>query len=120
MEKLLCISSLQFLYPHPPSEENGGSCNGTTHLHLCLDPYENSPFDGLLDAKLKVIALDSHEHKGNYVPTECIGSRFNEISTPLIMLLHTYGTEIKRGVHWLMKPLLSKRTNGGDPLRLAR
>ena len=120
MEKPLCISLLQFLYPQSPSEENDGSCNGTTHLYLYSDTCENSPFDSLLYAKLKVITLYSHEHEGNYTPTECVGSQLNEIGTPLFTPLHSYRTDIKMGMTWLEKPSLSKRTNGGGPLSLAR
>jgi len=117
MEKPLCIYLLRLLRSQSPSQENNGSCYGTTHPHRYLAIYENSPFNGLLYAKLKVISLYSHEHKGNHTPTECIGSNFNKVSTRLIMLVHSYRIELKVGVNWLKKILLSKQTNGGDPVR---
>jgi len=120
MEKPSCIPLLQSLYSQSPSQGNDGSCRGTTHLHHYLANYENSPFDGLLYAELEVIALYGQKHKGNYARTECIGSHFNEISTSLIMLVHSYRTGINMGVNWLNKSSLSKRTNGAGPLRLAR
>ena len=120
MEMPLCIFLLKLLYSQAPSQVNHRSCYGTTHLHCYFAICEHSPFNGLLYAKLKVIFLYSQEHKGNYTLTECIGSCFNKISTLLVMLVHSYRTEIKMGVNWLKKPLLSKRTNGGGPLRLAK
>jgi len=119
-EKPLCIFLIRLLYSQSPSQEDDVSCYGTTHLHCYLAICENSPFNGLLYAELEVFSLYSHEHKGNYAPIECIGGHFNEIITPLIMLVHPYRTEIKMGVNWLKKTLLSKRTNGGDPLRRAK
>jgi len=120
MEKLPCITVLQFLYFQSPSQENDGSCSWTTHTRRYLAIFENSPLNGSRYSELDVIALDSHEHKGNYACTECIGSHFNKISTPLVMPVHSYGTIINMGVSWLKKSSLSKQTNGGGPLRLAR
>ena len=90
------------------------------HIHGFRTTCGNPPFDGLPYAELEVIALYSHEHKGNYVPTECIGSHFDKISTLLTVLVHPYRTGIKMSVNCLKKSLLSKRTNGGGPLRLAK
>ena len=95
------MSLLQFLYFQSPSREDNGSCNESTHLHCYLTRCRNSPFNGLLYAELEAIALYSNEHKGNYTPTECIGSHFNKFSTPLIRFLHPYRTEIKMCVNWL-------------------
>jgi len=120
MEKPSCISLLQLAYSRSPSQGNDGSCSATTHLRRYLANYENSPFDGLLYAELEVIALYGQKHEGNYAHTERIGSHFNKFSTSLVMLVHSYGTGINMGVNWLNKFSLSKRTNGGGPLRLAR
>ena len=121
MGKPSCIALSQFVYLQPFSQGNDGPCSGTTHLCGHLADYENSPSDGLLYAELEVIALYSQKHEGNCTRTECIGSHFNEISTPLIMLVHSYGTGINMRVNWLnKKSSLSKRTNGRGPLRLAR
>jgi len=114
------MSLLWFLYSQSPSQENDGSCSGATHLRCYLTNYENSPFDGLLYAELEVITLYGQKHKGNYARTECIGSHFNKIGTSLIMLVHSYGTGINMGVNWLNQSLLSIRTNGAGPPRLAR
>ena len=67
-------------------------CVGTGNL-----PY--LPFNSFLYAQLKVIALYSYEHKGNQTPTECIGGRVDKVSTPLIMLVHSWGTGINMGVN---------------------
>jgi len=114
------MSKLLLFYSPSLSEENGGSCNGTTHLHNYLTIYESSPFNSLLYAMLEVIALYRQEHERNYAPTECIGSHVNKISTPLIVLVHSYRTEIRMGINWPNKSSLSKRTNGGGSLRLAK
>ena len=57
------------------------------------------PFNSFPYAELKVIALYSCEHKGNYTPTERIDSHFDKISTKLIMLVHSCGTGINIGVN---------------------
>jgi hypothetical protein len=90
------------------------------HVYRNLTICGNSPFNGLPYAKLKVAALYRHEHKGNYAPTECIGCHFDKISTQLIILVHPYRTEVKVDVKCLKGSSLSKRTNGGCPLRLAK
>jgi len=123
MEKPTHIYVLHFLYSQSLSQENDGSCytyNGTINLHWHLAICENSPFNCLLYAKLKVITLYSYEHKGNYAPTKCIGSHFNKISTLLVVLVHSYRIETKMGVNWLKRSSPAKQTNGGGPLRLAR
>ena len=53
----------------------------------------------MLYAKLEVITLYSHEHQGNHVFTERISGHFKKISTPLVMLVHSYKTETKAGVN---------------------
>src|SRR5947208_2242572 len=90
------------------------------HVNRNLTICGNSPFNGLLYAELKVIALYGHEHKGNYAVTKCIGGHIDKISTRLIMLVHSYRTEVKMDVNCLKESLLSKRTNGGVPPRLAK
>jgi len=110
MEKPSGMPLLQLPYLRPPSQEDDGSCNRTTCLRRYLTRCENSPFNGLLYAELEVIALYSYEHKGNYIPTECIGGHVNKISTPLIVLVHFYRTEIKMGMNWL-KNILTLQTN---------
>ena len=92
------MSILRFLCL-PSPEKYRGSCNGATHLHRYRTIYGNPPFNGLVYAELEVIALYSHEHKGNYVPTECIGSHFDKISTPLTMNVHFYRREIETSVN---------------------
>ena len=59
----------------------------------------NPPFNGLPYAELEVIALYSHEHEDNYVPTECFGSHFDKISTQLTMNVHSYRTKIETSVN---------------------
>ena len=56
----------------------------------CPSIHKNLPFDGLLYTKLQVIFLYGHKHEHNDAATECIGGRFNEISTSLSMFLHLY------------------------------
>jgi hypothetical protein len=78
------------------------------HIFVVISLYVgtgNLPFNSFLYAELKVIALYSYEHKGNYIPTECIGGRFNKISTPLIMPVHSYRAGIKMGVSRLQEIL---------------
>ena len=71
-------------------------------LHICIvislrvGTNRSLPFNSFRYAELEVIALYSHEHKGNYTPTECIGSRFDKFSTPLIMFVHFYRTGLTR------------------------
>ena len=60
---------------------------------------ENLPFNGLVYTQLEVIALYGYEHKGNYAPTECIGSHFNKIRTLLVRLMHSCRTKIVMGVN---------------------
>lgn len=60
---------------------------------------KNTPSNSLVYTKLKVIPLYSHEHMGNNIPTECVGSNFNKINTLLVVLVHSYRTEIKIGVN---------------------
>ena len=107
MERPSCIALLLFLYSlaQSLSQVNHGSCNSTIHLHHYLAIYESSPPNSLLYVQLKVIALYSQEHKGNCAHTECIGSHFNKIGTPLVMLVHFYRTGIKMHVNWLKKRL---------------
>jgi hypothetical protein len=95
------MSLLRFLCSRSPSEEYRGSCNGATNLHRYRAIHGNSPFNGLLYAELEVIALYSREHKGNYVPTERIGSHFDKVSTPLTINVHFYRTEIEMSVNCL-------------------
>ena len=96
------MSLIRFLCSRSP-EECCGFCNGATHLHRYRTIRGNSPFNGLLYAKLEVIALYSREHKGNYVPAERIGSHFDKVSTPLTRNVHFYGTEIEMSVNCLKK-----------------
>ena len=89
----------------------------------CHIMHKVLPFKGLLYAELQIILLYSHKHKGNCATTECIGSYFNETNTSLSMLLHLCRTDINTArVHQLTTSWssLSKRINGGSPLRPAR
>ena len=108
-----------FCTPTLPLKEVIGPMMGL-HVYRNLNICRNSPFNGLPYAELEVVALYRHEHKGNYVPTECIGCHFNKISTQLILLVHPYRTEVNVDVNCLKGSSLSKRTNGGCPLRLAK
>ena len=116
-EKLLCMPLLRSLYSHPPSVEYCGSYNGVTYFHGYLTICRNSPFNSFPYAELQVIALYSYQHKGNRTPTECVGRHFDKFSTPLIMLVHFYGTGINMVVDSRRKSSLSSRTKGGGPLR---
>ena len=81
------------------------------------------PCNGLLYAELQVIPLYGHEHESNHAATECIGGNFNETITSLSMLLHHCRTGINTACVYQLTtsgPSLSKRINGGGPLRLAR
>ena len=98
------MSLLHLLCSQSP-EEYCGSCDGVTHLHRYRAIRGNSPFNGLLYAELEIIALYSREHKGNYVPTERIGSHFDKLSTPLTSYVHFYGTESEMSVNCLKKIL---------------
>ena len=89
---------------------NAGPVMGL-HIHGFRTICGNPPFDGLPYAELEVIALYSHEHKGNYAPTECIGSLFDKISTPLTMDVHFYRTKFETSVNWLEKKILTLQAN---------
>jgi hypothetical protein len=56
--------------------------------------HKKLPFDGLINARLHIIPLDSREHEGKHAVAECIGSCFDELSTPLASLVHPCKTEI--------------------------
>ena len=99
MEKPKCMSLLCFLYPQTPFEVNYETCNGVTHVHRYLSVCLNSPFNCLPYAKFKVITLYTLEHKSNYVATKCFSSHFDELSTPLALIVHSYRTKIKMGVN---------------------
>lgn len=55
---------------------------------------ENIPLDGLIDAQIQIILLYSYEHEGKNAVAECIGSFFDELSTPLTSLVHSCKREI--------------------------
>ena len=90
MEKPSCTILLPHLCSYFPSQGNHETRHRTTRLHRCIAICENLPFNGLLDTQLEVIALYSHEHKGDCAPTECISSRFNKASTLLIRPVHSW------------------------------
>ena len=89
----------------------------------CPAMHNNLPCNCLLYTELQAIPLHGHKHEGNRAAIECIGGNFNETVTSSSTILHLCRTRINTArVHqpttsW---PSLSKRINGGGPLRLAR
>jgi hypothetical protein len=93
---------------------------GLCFFHSRLTMHKNLPYDGLFYVQLQTILLNSEEYECNRAARKRIGGHFEQVSTSLAMLVHSYATEISIvHVGWLTKSSLSKRTNGGGPLRLA-
>jgi hypothetical protein len=56
--------------------------------------HKNLPFNGLLYVQLQIILLYSQEYQCNRAARKGIGGHFEQISTPLATLVHSYATEI--------------------------
>ena len=94
---------------------------GPCSLHSTLIIRSNLPSNCLFYVQLKIVLLDSQEHKGNDAAWQLIYSLFKKLSTLLFMLVHPCATEMSVAhVGRLTKFSLSKRTNGADLLRFAK
>jgi len=86
-------------------------------MHMIL------PFNSFLYVQPQIILLYRQEYERNRAAIERLGSRFDKFRTSLALPVHSCTTEISvQVVHvdWLTILSPSKRTNGGDLLRLAR
>jgi hypothetical protein len=94
---------------------------GLSSSHSRPTMHKSLPLNGLLYVQLQIILLYSQEDECDRATRKRIGGHFKQISTPLAILVHSYATVISIvHVGWLPKSSLSKCTNGGDPLRLAK
>jgi hypothetical protein len=109
------------VFPLPCSIAEWALQWGHTRIILLSLLHRNLPSNCLFYAQLQIILLNSQKNEGSGAAGEFIGSLLNKLSTPLALLVHLCETEISVAYSiWPKQSSLSKRTNGGDPLRWAR